>query len=680
MDLIVLVKYVADVDNIPEDAWDTERGTLRRNRLQMVANPLDDRALQLGLAIRDKVAAEARGTTGRLIVLSMGPPQAEEICRRAIAHGADGAVLLSDGAFSGADTIATARTIAGAVRKMVAQGMVQDPLVLAGMQSPDGDTAQVPVQVAALLQFPLIPYVAEWRMEGHVLSFETLQPRGRSELTLQSPPALATVTKYIRDLPFFTSLVRMGVAADAILTKWNRDDLGLQEANVGLAGSYTRVVQIFSPEKRGRAAYRLDFGGEQDPLEALPVVLGALRDFLHTGGESDANTAEDSGATSSGSSSYYKGECAVLCERETSFETGPVSAGSRELLGAARGLAESLGTTTTAIIPGVVLSEELEELARSGAECVVSIQAEFTNAFLPEEQANAVTALVRERNPQILLVPATLTGRVVAPLVAAELGAGLTADCTGLQVADFVGRVGGKETVYGKVLHQTRPALGGNVMATIVSLRGRDNRSPQMATARSGVFTPVMCQDAVATLETFVYQKPSCDDVDTGDENAIDRSRGRVVPSQRDVNAGPVLIQSQPEKTNLDECDVIVSVGLGIGSRENVERLARPLVRALEKAWGVTVGLGCSRAAMEAGYLPYAAQVGQTGRTVKPRVYIALGISGAVQHRVGMENAGRILSINSDDEAPLLSHSDYVIRASCQDAVPVLIKLLDEGA
>ncbi|TVR74407.1 MAG: electron transfer flavoprotein subunit alpha/FixB family protein, partial [Spirochaetaceae bacterium] len=167
---------------------------------------------------------------------------------------------------------------------------------------------------------------------------------------------------------------------------------------------------------------------------------------------------------------------------------------------------------------------------------------------------------------------------------------------------------------------------------------------------------------------------------DAGTDGAAHRSRGRVVPSQLDESASPGSAEPPPEEANLDECDVIVSVGLGIGSKENVDRLARPLVRALEKAWGVTVGLGCSRAAMEAGYLPYSAQVGQTGKTVKPCVYIALGISGAVQHRVGMEKAGRILSINSDDEAPLLSHSDYVIRASCQEAVPVLIRLLEEGA
>ncbi|TVR74509.1 MAG: hypothetical protein EA427_00865, partial [Spirochaetaceae bacterium] len=493
MDLIVLVKYVADVDNIPEDAWDTERGTLRRNRLQMVANPLDDRALQLALAIREH---------GKAIVLSMGPPQAEEICRRAIAHGADGAVLLSDGAFSGADTIATARTIVGAIEKMIHQGLVRDPLVLAGMQSPDGDTAQVPIQVAALLQFPLIPYVAAWRMKGSALAFETLQPRGRSELILQRPPALATVSKFIPDLPFFTSLERMGAAADAIVTRWNRQDLGLEEPLVGLAGSFTRVVQIFSPEKKGRAAYRLEFGGERDPLEALPVVLGTLRDFLRAGGERESGETQDAHGPSSGEPAYYEGECAVLCERE---RTGPITGGSRELLGAATVLAETLGTRTTAIVPGEVSPEELDQLARSGADHVVSIPAEYSGAFLPEEQAHAVTALVRERRPQILLVPATLTGRVVAPLIAAELGAGLTADCTGLQIADYVGRVGGRETVYGKVLHQTRPALGGNVMATIVSLRGRDNRSPQMATARPGVFSVLDREGAEATLEKFAY-------------------------------------------------------------------------------------------------------------------------------------------------------------------------------
>lgn len=647
MDVIVLIKFVADVENIPEDAWDTERGTLRRDRLEMVANPLDDRALKLGLDIRQK-------TGGRLVVVSMGPPQAEEICRRAIAHGADDAVLLSDRAFAGADTIATARTIAGAIRKIVADGMVRDPLVLAGMQSPDGDTAQVPVQVAAFLGFPLIPYVAAWRADDGALAFETLQPRGRRELKLKCAPALATTTKYVTNLPFYVPLERIGAAADAVVKIWSNADLGLPESVIGLAGSFTRVVRIFSPEKKNRGGYRVEFGGERNPLEELAVVVRDLGEFLRTGGST--GSAKKGGMEKSGDGpAYYRGECAVLCE----CENGRISDCSRELLGVSTTLAAALGKRTNALLLGDVDRNEAAALAAAGADRVFAIRAKLSEAFIPEERASAVAELARKLRPQVLLIPATLTGRVVAPLVAAKLGAGLTADCTGLEISDYAGLAGGRRTSYGKVLFQTRPALGGNIMATIVSLRGLENSSPQMATARPGVFDPITREGARAEYVEF--------------DPAETHTPTDVVPVE---GTGPL---APDDEVNLDECEVIVAVGVGIGGAANVDRLARPLVRALERAWGVKVGLACSRAAMEAGLMPYSAQVGQTGKTVKPQVYLALGISGAVQHRVGMENAGRIVAINSDADAPLLSFCDYVIRASCEEAVPVLLKLLAEN-
>jgi electron transfer flavoprotein alpha subunit len=722
MDVLVLVKYVADVDNIPEDAWDRERGTLKRNLLRMVANPLDDRALQLGLEI---VYGSEGGRynppghdlhsrapdEGRVVVLSMGPPQAEEICRRALAHGAERAILLSDSAFAGADTIATARTIAAAVRKMISDGVIRDPLVLAGMQSPDGDTAQVPVQVAALLGFPLIPYAAGWsRSTGEqtrgeaeqsgLLAFETLQPRGRSTLVLNRAPALVAVTKYLRELPFHTTLDRMAAAAEADITVWDRYDLEMPEADLGLAGSLTRVVRIFSPEKKERGAYRVEFGGERNPLEELPAVLRELEEFLRAGGVSEGDASQGDASTSKGDAAaetgsrgpaaaengagspaappavpaWYQGECAVLCERDGQ----EISAGSRELLGAAASLAETLGTRATALLPGELRPGEREMLAAAGADHILSVSPPTATAFVPEEIAATVVDAVTLLRPQILLVPASLTGRATAPLIAARLGAGLTADCTGLEIADYEGRAGGRQVTYGSVLFQTRPALGGNVMATIVSLRGRENQAPQIATARPGVFRELKREAVTATVGRLPAvhpdnrvspMRPGGPGVSGDPDVSGDRA---VTPAGESVHAA-----SAPEEKTLDECPVIVSVGLGIGGAENVDLLARPLVRALEKSWGVAVGLGCSRAAMEAGYLPYSSQVGQTGKTVKPLIYIALGISGAVQHRVGMEKAGRVLAINSDGEAPLLSYSDYVIHARCTEAVPLLLKLLD---
>lgn len=659
MDLVVLVKYVADVDHIPPDAWDTTRGTLKRNLLRMVPNPLDDRALAMALDLQ-------RRSGGTLWVLSMGPPQAEEICRRAVAHGAHGAVLLSDPAFSGADTIATAHVLAAAVRELIIRGAVRDPLVFAGMQSPDGDTAQVPVQVAALLDYPLIPYVTQVQIRHRgsnvTAEFETLQPRGRGALHLSPPPALATVTSLAPPLSEFLSLERLASAADAQIPCWDAATLGLAAGTIGLAGSRTRVVRIFAPERRQKQGYRLDFGGERDPLEELPAVMRSLREYLHSGGAAKMDTATSS-TTDNGTPPYYRGDCMVLCERVD----GEISSGSRELLGVAFSLAQTLGVAVCALVPGAPSPGEVKALSQAGAHRVTVLPAHRSEVFVAEEHAAAVIVAAQQQRPQILLVPASLTGRVVAPLVAARLGAGLTADCTGLHIADYQGTAGGQPVQYGKVLFQTRPALGGNVMATIVALRGAETGAPQMASARPGVFPEIHLAGGGIPIDA----------IDVQDNSA-------VLHNSKGIRPGGLAFLPQTiggeEDVDLDTCDVIVAVGLGIGSRENVNRLARPLVRAIEQGWGVTAGLGCSRAAMEAGFLPHALQVGQTGRTVRPRLYIALGISGAVQHRVGMENAGRILSINSDSDAPITAGSDYVIRARCEEAVPILIEACMSGS
>ncbi len=650
MHFVVLIKYVADVEKIPEDAWDTEKGTLIRSRLKMVANPLDDRALQLALELRGRFG-------GKVTVVSMGPPSAEEICRRAVMHGADEAALICDNMFAGSDTLATSKTLAKAIRMIVPEGADGGTMILAGMQSPDGDTAQVPFQVAGLLDYPVLPYISGWRTDAGRPVFETLKPVGRGEAALERLPLLATVTGYCSPLPFHVSFDRMAVASEVKIRSIGNKELSLSENETGLSGSWTRVIRIFTSRRKGRAAVKIDLGCKNPAvLESLSSALAGLEDFLRTGGTPPADTeGRKASAVSSGAAPYYTGDVWVLCERE---DDGAITRGSIELLGEAKRLSAALGCRAVAALAcGELPASAAETLASFGADRTVHVctAAGAGAGCVAESFAQAIS----EHRPQAVLAPATMNGRVLAPLIAVRLEAGLTADCTGLDIDDFRMTKAGKLSAFPKVLFQTRPALGGNIMATIVSLRGRENASPQMATVRPGIFAPAKVRAAACEVIRFVpslRQRPP---------------HFTEVQSAADVQAG--------QEVELAECDVIVSAGFGIGSRDNIARLAAPLVDAIRERWNVKVGLACSRAAVEAGFLEYPHQVGQTGKVVRPKIYVALGVSGAVQHLVGMEGAAKILSVNKDPDAPMNNASDVAVIGDVADAVPAIMEIISHS-
>jgi electron transfer flavoprotein alpha subunit len=309
----------------------------------------------------------------------------------------------------------------------------------------------------------------------------------------------------------------------------------------------------------------------------------------------------------------------------------------------------------------VVISPFLKEedtaiVAEHGADRIIHVPLELSCVL--DMEVEAVCQVLENYPAQIVLVPATLRGRLTAPLIAVKLGAGLTADCTGLEIRDFTMNMRGQKKVFGKVLYQTRPALGGNIMASIVSLGGKENGSPQMASVRPGIFVKNVYRNSCAESIIFHPLLP--------------------VPSYNLERLGDVIVHENGDQDiGLNESDVIVAVGIGIGGKDGVRRFALPLMRVIREKCNVRVSLACTRSVVEAGIMPYSHQVGQTGKTVRPKLYIALGVHGAIQHLVGMENAGRILCVNNDQTAPLATVSDYVIRADIEEAVPVLIKFLE---
>ncbi len=312
---------------------------------------------------------------------------------------------------------------------------------------------------------------------------------------------------------------------------------------------------------------------------------------------------------------------------------GKIASVAYELLGIGRKLANELNTELSAVLFGA--SEEVEELIKWGADKVYYIDSPEYSFLDDELYSKTLVKLIQEQKPEILLAGATAIGRSFIPRVAARLKVGLTADCTGLEID--------KET--GNLL-QIRPAFGGNIMATIVSPTSR----PQIATVRPrvmkrGEYDP----QRTGTIIKIEPLKPT--------------GRVKVLERVQDTSFC---------KVNIQDAKVIVSGGRGLGTEKGFQMLWE-----LANLLGGTVG--ASRAAVDEGWIPYAHQVGQTGKTVCPKLYIACGISGAVQHLVGMQSSDIIVAINKDPNAPIFNVATYGIVGDVYEIVPLMIKKLQEG-
>jgi electron transfer flavoprotein alpha subunit len=325
---------------------------------------------------------------------------------------------------------------------------------------------------------------------------------------------------------------------------------------------------------------------------------------------------------------------------------------SLELLGRARALAGKLGVGTGAVLAGAgaPVRALASALIARGADTVYLADHEDLGDYLALPHTRLVAGLIRAHQPQIVLYGATTTGRDLAPRVASALRTGLTADCTDLRIGDF----SAKGETYSDLLFQIRPAFGGNIIATIVS----PEHKPQMATVREGVMVmPEADESRTGTVVTVPVERSSA---------PVNDAAG-ITLTDPDFAVRLVRRVQEEKRVDLKGARVVVSGGVGVGSREGfalVEELARTL-------GGV---VGASRAAVDAGWVGHEHQVGQTGTTVRPKLYIACGISGSVQHRAGMDQSARILAINSDPDAPIFSVAHYGIHGDLHKVIPLLIQ------
>ena len=323
-----------------------------------------------------------------------------------------------------------------------------------------------------------------------------------------------------------------------------------------------------------------------------------------------------------------------------------VSGIAYELLGKARDLAAPLSAQVTAVLIGSGVEDQCDKLAEYGADRVILVDDPELKEYRTEPYAHALASVINEFKPEIVLVGATAIGRDLGPTVSARVATGLTADCTVLEIGDFpLQAIPGKEAEQKhNQLLMTRPAFGGNTIATIAC----PNNRPQMATVRPGVMQKI--------------------DPIKGAKAEVVKYNPGFTPNNRYVSIKEV-VKAVNDVADIMDAKILVSGGRGVGSAENFK-----ILEDLAAVLGGTVS--CSRAVVDSGWKPKELQVGQTGKTVRPNVYFAIGISGAIQHVAGMEESDIIVAINKDEDAPIFDVADYGVVGDLNKIVPQLTEAI----
>ncbi|AXU26798.1 TPA: electron transfer flavoprotein subunit alpha/FixB family protein [Clostridioides difficile] len=325
----------------------------------------------------------------------------------------------------------------------------------------------------------------------------------------------------------------------------------------------------------------------------------------------------------------YNGVWVIGEQRE-----GKINPVTIELIGEGRKLADQLGKELAVVIAGYEVEKEVEELLHYSVDKVYYINDPLLKDFTTDGYAISIANLIERKKPEVVLVGATSIGRDIAPRIAGKVGTGLTADCTKLEI----------DSTDNKLL-QTRPAFGGNLMATIVCPKNR----PQMSTVRPGVMTKAVRNESETGILEVVTPELT--------EKMI---RTRLVE----------ILPQEKKSVNLTDARIIVSGGRGLKRAEGFE-----LIKELADKLGAEIG--ASRAAVDSGWIEHSHQVGQTGTTVRPELYIACGISGAIQHLAGMSDSKYIVAINKDAKAPIFSICDYGIVGDLYEILPEMIESLN---
>ena len=556
-------------------------------------------------------AVELAGPQGEVVVFTMGPPAAEAALREMIACGAGRGVHLCDPAFAGSDTLATAVALAAAIRH---EGPFD--LVLAGLNSLDSDTGQVPAEVAELLGLPFAAGVRDLEVDGRSFTARLETDDGHCTVEGELPVALSTAERLCAPSKASPELCAE-VDADR-LVRLSAADLDVGAEQLGAPGSPTSVgpVRILTATRRALRA--------ESPAQAVDLLeeFGA---FSADAEVDDSAAGESLPASSALLASGPDGADPAAGERSVWCFFTEAGVGA-ELLGEAAELAAWISGTVTAVTT-IADDSDRAGLGPAGADRLLVVPC----AAEASEQAEALASAAAERLPWALLVEGTRSGRVVASIVAARCGWGLTGDAVGLEVSPD-GR-----------LVAWKPAFGGRLQVPIVS-----NSPVQMATIRPGVLAA----------------RPAR----TGAPEPAPEMLGAPAPSLiRTVS----VARDDADSGELRRARIVVAVGVG------VEPDGYPVIDELRAALG-DAALGATRRVTDEGWVPRSRQIGVTGHAVAPRLLVAVGSSGRFNHTVGIRNAGTLLAINSDPGAEIFDQVDVGLVGEWQTVVPELTAELEK--
>ena len=614
-------------------------GLMDRTKAKSIINVDCQFGLEAGLQLKKEYP------DAKMIVCSMGPPSFETALRTAISMGYDEAYLLSDRKLGGSDTYATGLAIATMLKHLGYSKESKEPFIIfAGRQTSDGDTAHVPSQVAENLGIPQATFVEriEADKNGNVIAKRIIEG-GYQMLQLPMPCTISLTPTGIP--PRKPSLVGAIKARNAKITVFGIDDIGLGTEKIGLSGSPTIVASVANIVSERPPIVMTEGQGDKELVANLIANIKKGGNVLvkQEGKEKQEKEAPDFPVVD-----QREDNKGILTWAE--ITNGKVARPSLELLTPARQLADQLGNDTK--ISTVLIGKGVESLAKTlfehGADEVILIEDERLEEYLVLPFSEIIAQVIRDKKPEIALFAATTAGRELAPRIGVKTGSGVTADCTGLEIGEYVNR---KEKIICRpILHSRRPTYGESKLATILGFV-----YPQMSTARAGTFeVPEKVEGRTGILSTF---KPTL----TEEVFSVEIKK---------------TVRGEGGLQNLFDADIIVAGGRGTVGDEL--KLIKELAEAL-KAQGIKAEWACSRVVVDEGYSEYARQIGQTGKTVRPKLYLAVGISGAIQHIAGIKESGKIIAIDHNPKASIFHHADFGIVGEYQDILPELIEQVKAG-
>lgn len=598
-----MLKIAVLIKQIPliEDAnFDPESKTIKRDGPNVIS-AFDLRAVSLAMDLNKRLGAE---TT----VITMGPPQARDALSEALAMGMDRAVHLTDRAFAGADTLATARALAACIKRG------NFDLVLLGKYSLDAETGQVGPELAELIGAAQITGVRKLEIDGRTIRAERESDEGYDEVEASMPAVLTCAERVAQPIKVKPDAAEK--ASSRTIETVTAKDLGGDPSQFGLAGSPTWVAEIQSVETPKTECTFIDTA---DPERAAAAVIAHLDRI----GALQPRARKRRPVLPAMRKPVRGRDIFVAVETNLA---GHVTRGTLELLSRSDELAGRLGGAVIALGFGTEVVRHGGLLASYGADRLIVLDNSTLHPYAPETTACAVAAIMSEREPWGLFLSATERGRDWGPRLAARLGLGLTGDAIGLEI-DAKDR-----------LVAMKPAFGGNILAPILS-----KTYPQMATVRSGV-------------------------LELAEPDASRRAEVEVVRAE----AGAAMSRLIGEHSLLDNsilplegAEVVVGIGTGVGGPEGVAG-----VKDFARTLGASIC--ATRRVTDAGWVPRQVQVGLTGKAIDPRLYFAIGVRGAPNHTCGIKRAQTIVAINNDPEAMIFERATIGLVGDWATIVPAL--------